>query len=53
LFLTLLPRKLFVITIIIKALDFGFNHFFPGQFMDLQWSGRRGKVERRVFWFEK
>jgi hypothetical protein len=35
------PRKIFVITIITKALEFAFIHFFLGQFLDLQWSGRR------------
>jgi hypothetical protein len=37
-----MPRKIFVITIIIKVVELAFIHFFPGQFLDLQWSGRRG-----------
>jgi hypothetical protein len=34
--------KIFFITIIAKALELAFNHFCLGQFMDLEWSGRRG-----------
>jgi hypothetical protein len=30
LFLTLVPQEIFVITIITKALELAFNHFFPG-----------------------
>jgi hypothetical protein len=43
-FLTLVPWKIFFMTIIAKALELAFNHFYPGQFLDLEWSGRRGEI---------
>jgi hypothetical protein len=35
LFLTLVAREIFVITIITKAFDLAFNKFIPAQFLDL------------------
>jgi hypothetical protein len=35
LFLTLVSRKIFVITIITKAFELAFNHFGLGQFLDM------------------
>jgi hypothetical protein len=32
-------REVFVITIITKSFELAFNHFSPGQFLDLQWRG--------------
>jgi hypothetical protein len=34
-FLTLVAREIFVITIITKAFELAFNHFSPGQYLDL------------------
>jgi len=42
LFLTIVTHKILVITSITKALELVFLDFFPGQFLDLQWSGSRG-----------
>jgi hypothetical protein len=41
-FLTLVPQKILVITIIKNTLKLAFNHFGLTQFMDLKGSGRRG-----------
>jgi hypothetical protein len=42
--LTLVPEKLFVITIIEKTFELVFNHFFPSIFMDLERFFLRGKI---------
>jgi hypothetical protein len=41
-FLTLVPQKILVITIITKTLKLAFNHFILSQFMDIEGSGRKG-----------
>jgi hypothetical protein len=43
-YLYLCLLKTFFITIIEKTLDLAFNHFFPCYFIDLDMSGRRGRI---------
>jgi hypothetical protein len=48
-FLTCVPRKTLVITIITKTLNLAFNHFIPSQFLYLEGSGKSsGKREFSV-----
>jgi hypothetical protein len=46
-FLTLVPWKIFVITIIAKTLELEFNHFCPSQFLYLERSGGIGGSSAR------
>jgi hypothetical protein len=46
LFLTLVPQKIFFITIITKTLELAFNYFCPGYFLDLERGGMRGRSGR-------
>jgi hypothetical protein len=43
-FLTLVSRKIFVMTIIRKILELKFSHFIPPQFLDLEWICSRGII---------
>jgi hypothetical protein len=40
-------REIFIIIVITKAFELAFNHFSPGQFLDLEWS--RGSSG--IYWF--
>jgi hypothetical protein len=45
-FLTLVPQKIFFIIVTTKTLELTFIHLCPSQFLDLERSGRRGRINR-------